>query len=266
MTTEREQRITDIINRLQVDILEVVGDEFAPKKRVSTPERRRLLGLIPDMFPYRQEAEKALEALLVEVEREAKLQEHELLQHQGQNVVKSLNGLLGWSEERSKMLSTKDESELTSEYFRESNLIEGIDDPDEDEQLERAWNFLTTKTAVNRAVLFEVHEMVVQNQIELSDIQKGNYRHIQVYVGDHTPPNALRVPELMENWLKDWLEMTPKEAHIEFETIHPFVDGNGRVGRLLMWWHELKLGLEPTLIRSDKRQEYYDWFREAREG
>lgn len=38
------------------------------------------------------------------------------------------------------------------------------------------------------------------------------------------------------------------------------VDGNGRTGRMLMWWQEIQQGKEPTLITFNNRREYYDWF------
>ncbi|MCK9373756.1 MAG: Fic family protein [Sulfuricurvum sp.] len=71
----------------------------------------------------------------------------------------------------------------------------------------------------------------------------GSYRHTNVGVGDqngvtHVAPPALAVPELMGN-LFEWLQNTKDHPlivscvfHYEFEFIHPFEDGNGRVGRL----------------------------------
>ena len=52
-----------------------------------------------------------------------------------------------------------------------------------------------------------------------------------------------------------------RQGHIDFETIHPFEDGNGRTGRMLMSWQRKKAGLEPLLIRASERWEYYQWFK-----
>lgn len=150
-----------------------------------------------------------------------------------------------------------------AEHIRQSNLIEGYDDPEFDKQSMKAWKFLARQEAIDRAVVQTLQKTIVESQDDLSPMERGQYRYAQVWVGDHQPPNALRIPELMESWLNNmafYSDHTPKELHVEFEKIHPFVDGNGRTGRMLMWWHELKLGLEPTLIKASERQEYYKWF------
>lgn len=72
----------------------------------------------------------------------------------------------------------------------------------------------------------------------------GAYRTYRVRVGQHRPPGPKEVPKLMEDLLS-WLNGAGKAwpavigaaiFHCQFETIHPFGDGNGRVGRALMTW------------------------------
>jgi len=54
-----------------------------------------------------------------------------------------------------------------------------------------------------------------------------------------------------------------RQTHIEFEAIHPFEDGNGRVGRILYAIHRLKLELPIHIIHDGEEQkEYYKWFEE----
>lgn len=147
-------------------------------------------------------------------------------------------------------------------HIHESNLIEGIDDPAEDKRSLKAWGWLEKQDKIDVIVLLTLHRKITMKQ--LTKDEAGSFRRVQVWVGNHTPPNPASVPYMVENWLKMFMIDTPQLAHISFERIHPFVDGNGRTGRMLMWWHEMRLGREPTLIRSNEadRQYYYQWFKE----
>ena len=107
----------------------------------------------------------------------------------------------------------------------------------------------------------------------------GEFRRSQVWIGGTRPGNAVFVPppvnELdeclkhFERFLHDQPEPTPPLvkaalAHVQFETIHPFLDGNGRVGRLLIALQLAADGLlrEPLLYLSfhfkEHRQTYYE--------
>lgn len=146
-------------------------------------------------------------------------------------------------------------------HIRESNLIEGIDDPAQDRQSMTAWKWLDSQRTINASVVKRLHKIVTQTQKDLPEEAKGAFRTIQVYVGKHVPPKPEDLKKEMAKWFKDWKTLTPKEAHIRFETIHPFQDGNGRVGRMLMWWMERKKGQEPTLLLAKDRWIYYAWFK-----
>lgn len=150
------------------------------------------------------------------------------------------------------------------QHIRESNLIENIDDAAEDTQSLKAWAYLIRRKALTHEVVRQVQRMITANQSDLSALEKGHYRDtskVNVYVGEHYAPSWWMVDGLMANWLLDYVNMAPKEAHARFEYIHPFVDGNGRTGRMLMWWHEHSLGQQPTLIEFKDRDNYYKWFR-----
>lgn len=98
----------------------------------------------------------------------------------------------------------------------------------------------------------------------------GEYRKVPVFVGKLVPPPANYVPDLVRDLEKYINEDRSAEplirvglAHVQFETIHPFLDGNGRIGRLLIVLMMLDYGLlkEPILYPSfyfkKFRSEYY---------
>ncbi len=114
----------------------------------------------------------------------------------------------------------------------------------------------------------------------------GEFRRSQVWVGGTRPGNAVFVPppanELQpclapyERFLHDAPDVTPPLAkaalaHVQFETIHPFLDGNGRVGRLLIALQLAADGLlrEPMLYLSlyfkEHRSTYYELLNRVRE-
>lgn len=95
----------------------------------------------------------------------------------------------------------------------------------------------------------------------------GNFRKQSVRVGPLTPAPAPQVPELMNdlelyiNSDQDWASlMKAGLAHVQFETIHPFLDGNGRVGRMLIVLMLIKEGLLsiPVLYLSYYFKRYHE--------
>ncbi len=114
----------------------------------------------------------------------------------------------------------------------------------------------------------------------------GNVRRSQNWIGGTRPGNARfvppppqRVPELLsdlERFLHDERRLPPLVrtglAHVQFETIHPYLDGNGRVGRLLiaLCLEQWRLLSEPLLYLShffkSHRDEYYDRLDAVRTG
>jgi Fic family protein len=113
----------------------------------------------------------------------------------------------------------------------------------------------------------------------------GELRRSQAWVGGTRPGNAAFVPApagavadclaALERFLNDEPEATPPLiktglAHVQFETIHPFLDGNGRVGRLLIVLQFVADGvlreplLYPSLFFKTHRALYYDLLNEVR--
>jgi Fic family protein len=124
----------------------------------------------------------------------------------------------------------------------------------------------------------EVHR-VLMGEGRTARLTPGEFRRSQVWIGGARPGNAAFVPppvneideclRLFERFLHDMPEATPPLvkaalAHVQFETVHPFLDGNGRVGRLLIALQLSSDGLmrEPMLYLSlhfkEHRQTYYE--------
>ena len=93
----------------------------------------------------------------------------------------------------------------------------------------------------------------------------GKFRRCNVQVGGYVAPHWIKVPDLMAEWVLHWSSAaTPediKRAHVAFESIHPFEDGNGRTGRMIMNWQRNRAWLIPLCIKASERQVYYEWFR-----
>jgi len=121
-------------------------------------------------------------------------------------------------------------------------------------------------------MLKDIHALVLMNDAE----NKGEYRRVPVQIlgSSHTPPQPYLVPVQMEQLLADFEGMTTSmhilEAvalfHLRFESIHPFIDGNGRAGRLLLNLELMKAGLLPVNVKFADRRRYYDCFDDYHTG
>ena len=110
------------------------------------------------------------------------------------------------------------------------------------------------------------------NEIINRDIKNTeSYRNVQVFIqgSEHIPPEPQKIPNLMMyyiyNYNHDEQNIFDKIAryHIEFERIHPFEDGNGRTGRLLINYELLKNNLPPVVITKEDRIKYFEFLKNA---
>lgn len=111
-----------------------------------------------------------------------------------------------------------------------------------------------------------IHQIVLKG---IDPEHAGRYRteNVAIVGASHTPPAAVLVPERMEE-LMQWLGGSAShglhpvaraaEFHTRFVEVHPFVDGNGRTGRLLMNAVLMQEGYLPAVIRKENRPAYYD--------
>lgn len=133
-------------------------------------------------------------------------------------------------------------------------------------------------------LLREMHEILLKSGRGAAK-QPGEFRRSQNWIGGTRPGNALFVPppperlmeclDTFESFLHRDDPMLPPLiraglAHVQFETIHPFLDGNGRLGRLIVTLMLCEAGVlrEPILYLSlflkNRRQDYYRLLQEVR--
>jgi len=131
---------------------------------------------------------------------------------------------------------------------------------------------LSYKGEINKEFILIIHSLVVENTLEDHlKSQIGKYRKVQVFVGGSIPPKAEEVPKKMESLIK-WYSKNKKNIHpiilaiyfhSEFEKIHPFVDGNGRTGRLLMNFILNRHNYPMINIPKKNRFDYYQCLKKA---
>ncbi len=155
------------------------------------------------------------------------------------------------------------------EFLRESNNIEGIWDDDSLIQAVYAWDYLIMQKELNPHVILKTHKILMLHQ-PLMPNERGYFRRVPVWIGGREAGNYKTISESIDNWCKDAMtsiELPGKAGkhiridHVEYELIHPFVDGNGRTGRMFMNWQRVKAGLPILVIKESEKQEYYKWFR-----
>ena len=134
----------------------------------------------------------------------------------------------------------------------------------------KALNFILERLEAEELVIDERLLKEINRTINQDIKDTEGYRKVQVFIkgSEHIPPEPEKINNLMQyfiyNYQNDQNELFYKIAfyHIEFEAIHPFEDGNGRTGRILMNCELLKNGMAPIVIEKEDRAKYFEFLRQ----
>lgn len=117
-------------------------------------------------------------------------------------------------------------------------------------------------------IILSLHKMLISN---IRDDIAGRFRQKQEYVrvANHIAPNPKEVVDRLEKMMAEYYASAYKniihriaKLHLTFEYIHPFVDGNGRIGRVINNYLLIREGFVPINIKFIDRKRYYAAFKE----
>lgn len=117
--------------------------------------------------------------------------------------------------------------------------------------------------SINEELIKGIHLRLMNGIIS----DAGEYRHhgVRIMGTQVTVANYLKIPILVDELLQTSTYVTRDPiaslsvTHAQFEKIHPFSDGNGRVGRLIMLAQALQRGITPPLVQKERKQAYYKY-------
>jgi len=122
----------------------------------------------------------------------------------------------------------------------------------------------------NEQIILNVHLRLMNTLIS----NAGSYRNhgVRIFGNSSVLANHASISNLMSNFTAD-LNAPAKDVieniahlHARFERIHPFSDGNGRTGRLIMFAQALQNGLMPPLVVKERKKAYYKYLETAQEN
>lgn len=151
-----------------------------------------------------------------------------------------------------------------NEHFEVINHKNGID---------FVKSLVSRKENVTEETIKKLHALILKS---IDDAEAGNYRrqNVRILGARHIPPQSIKIPQLMHEFI-EWfhenehsmnIPLLAAKIHYKLVMIHPFIDGNGRVARLLMNLILMKHGYPPAIILKVDRRKYYRVLNEANVG
>src|SRR4030067_9994 len=145
----------------------------------------------------------------------------------------------------------------------------------EAKNLSRVIAYIRNKTKekeIDKEIILFLHQMLIGG---IDDNIAGRFRRKGEYVrvGTHIAPAPEHVERMVEEILNEYLGISEAyfidkiaKFHLDFETIHPFCDGNGRIGRTFINYQFLRLGFPSVIIRNKEKKDYYKAFNDYRDS
>jgi Fic family protein len=144
----------------------------------------------------------------------------------------------------------------------------------EAKNLARVINYIRTKSQekeIDRELVLLLHQMLIggiKDEIAGRFRSKGEYVRVGTYIAPAPEHVELMIASILSEYGSDhdayFLDKMAK-FHLDFENIHPFCDGNGRIGRVLVCYQLLRLGFPLIIIRDKEKETYYQAFADYRE-
>lgn len=125
---------------------------------------------------------------------------------------------------------------------------------------------------IDKDLILLLHRMLISN---INESIAGRFRAKDEYVrvGTYIAPAPENIEAMADSALleyssnhSDYFLENIARFHLEFEHIHPFCDGNGRIGRVLINYQLMQFGFPPIIIRDKEKETYYKSFNEYRES
>lgn len=157
-----------------------------------------------------------------------------------------------------------------TQYLYERNVVptggHKIDDIIESKNHFKLVNFMleTIDESLTERLVKEFHQLLKKGTSDAERYGIGQYKVFPNIAGDQKVAEPHEVPEKMERLVEGYRSLQTVDLedilafHHQFELIHPFQDGNGRVGRIIMLRECLRNDVIPFIISSERREEYID--------
>ena len=151
-----------------------------------------------------------------------------------------------------------------NEHLEAINHVKGI---------EFLKDIVKSKSNISEEIIKEMHKIILSS---IDDEEAGSFRttNVRIVGANHIPPQSMKIPRLMKEFV-EWyyanerkisISEMASELHYKFVMIHPFIDGNGRVARLLINLYLMRNGYPPAIILKVDRKRYYRVLNEANIG